>query len=356
MNRLKSIVMAALAVVMAATYVLPALPAAAADTDSSASLSIAPKKNYVIDAGKSVKDKLLIRNLDTANTLELTLRIVDFTFTNDSGTPKLFLDPNAPQTTWSLKPFLTIPESVTIAPGGSKSLDMSVAIPKGHGAGSYYSAIVYSTGAPNGGNVSLAASGVTLVFTQIPGLVNENMKLQKFGAYHEPTASAAGGYSFITTKEPQEIGYTLKNSGNVVESPVGSITLKDLFGRETDITNVNPSGSLALIGQARTFTTCIKLATQDVSISGSTTKANTCASPGLWPGYYSAKLDLYYGQNGNVTQEILGSSSFWYIPWWFVIAVIVVLLIVAYFVWRIVRIVKAKTNRGSHVKKSSSRK
>lgn len=354
MNRFKSIAMAALAVVVAATYALPAMPVSAA---SSSALSIAPKKNYVIDPGKSVKDKLTIRNLDSQNSLDLTLRVIDFTFTDDGGTPKLFLAEDAPQTTWSLKPFLTIPKSVSVPAGGTKSVDMSVAIPAGHGAGSYYSAIVYSTGAPDGGNVGLSASGVTLVFANVPGLVNEDLKLQKFGAYHEATASSKADYMFITAKEPLQIAYTLKNNGNVVESPVGSITLKDMFGREQTINNVNPSSSLALIGQSRTFTACIKLAAESVNISGSTTQANTCTSPGLWPGYYSAKLDLYYGQNGNVTQEILGTSSFWYLPWWFVIVVIVLLLIIAFIVWRIVRVVKGKVNRSSsHVKKSSKRK
>src|SRR5690606_22781153 len=141
---------------------------------SSASLSIAPKKNYTVEPGKTVNDTLVIRNLDTENTLDLSLRAVDFTFIDDSGAPKLMLAEDAPQTTWSLKPFLKIPKSVQIPPKSSKTLDMSISIPAKHGAGSYYSAIVYSTGAPDGGNVGLSASGVTLVFTSVPGTVNED--------------------------------------------------------------------------------------------------------------------------------------------------------------------------------------
>lgn len=62
---------------------------------------------------------------------------------------------------------------------------MSVAIPAGHGAGSFYSAIIYSSGAPSGGNVGLNASGVTFAFAQVPGKVNEDLKLEKFGAYKQ---------------------------------------------------------------------------------------------------------------------------------------------------------------------------
>lgn len=333
MKRFKGIALIAIALLMGAVYLLPA---ATANAQSSAALSITPKKTYLIEPGKSVNDTLIISNLDSGSALNLSLRVVDFTFTDNGGTPKLFLDPNAAQTTWSLKPYMTVPQSVTIPAGGSKTIPMSVSIPAGHGAGSYYSAIVYSSGAPSGaGNVGLNASGVTLVFTQIPGQVTENLTLKKFGAYDDSAKGDLSGYHFITDKPPMSIGYTLQNAGNVTESPAGSITLKDIFGRETKISDVNPTGSLALIGQTRTYTACIKLASQNVDFNGSKTTASTCVNPGLWPGYYHATLDLFYGQNGNLTKEITGSASFWYLPLWFVIVFLVVLAIVVIVIWRL---------------------
>ena len=353
MKRFKSIVFA-VAVLLGAVYVLPAAPAAA---QSSASMSIVPKKNYVIEPGKSVKDTLIIRNLDSAQPLQLALRVVDFTFTDDGGTPKLMIADDAPQTTWSLRPFLSIPETVTIDPGSSKTINMEVKIPAKQGAGSYYSAIVYSSGASAGGNVGLSASGVTLVFTSVPGQVKENLLLKKFGAYDSNVAATgSSGYMFVTDKEPQSLAYTLENGGNVTESPVGSITLKDMFGHERAINNVNPSGSLALIGQTRTYTACIKLAAQEVDFQGSKTTTNACTSAGLWPGYYHATLDLFYGQNGNNTQEVTGVASFWYLPLWFVIVVAVVLLGATYVVWRVVNKVREMLYGPGHKKSLRRRK
>lgn len=352
MNRLQSIILAALAVLLGVIYLLPAAPASA---QSSASLSIVPKKNYVIEPGKSIDDTLVIRNLDTSQPLELTLRVVDFTFTDNGGTPKLFLDEDAPQTTWSMKPFITIPKSVIIPAGASKTLDMNVEIPANQGAGSYYSAIIYGTGAGEGGNVGLSASGVTLVFTTIPGQVTENLLLKKFGLY-DPTAKGdVKGYKFVTEKEPTTIAYTLENQGNVAEAPVGSITLKDIFGRERTIDNVNPSGSLALIGQTRTYQACIKLASQNSNFQGNAAQGATCVNPGLWPGYYSSTLDLFYGQNGNLTKEIVGKASFWYLPWWFVIAFLILLAVVVIAVWRGVYIVRGKIS-GARSRKSLRRR
>jgi len=332
MKRFKSIVLTAVAVLVTVAFALPTPPASA----QSASLSISPKKTYVIEAGKSVNDKLTIHNLDASGNLDLTLRVVDFTYTDNGGTPKLMIAQDAPQTTWSLKPFLTVPKSVSIPPSGTKTLDITTAIPAGHGAGSYYSAILYSTGTPDGGNVGLSASGVTLVFVSVPGKVNEDLSIKKLGAYDPTAQGSEKGYMYVTGNEPTVVAYTLENKGDVTESPVGSITLKDLFGRTTTIDDVNPTQSLALIGQTRTFSACIKKKNQDVNFQGSVTEATTCTPSGLWPGYYSVSADLFYGQNGNTTQEITKTASFWYLPMWFVIAMLVVILVIAFVVWRIV--------------------
>jgi len=353
MKRFKSIVLAAAVFVVAAAQVLPAQTVGAV---SSAALSIVPKKNYTIEPGKSINDTLVIRNLDADKKLELNLRVVDFTFTDDGGTPKLMLADDAPQTTWSLKPFLAVPKTVTIPPKTSKTLNMSVAIPAKHGAGSYYSAIVYSSGsAIEGGNVGLSASGVTLVFTSIPGKVNEDLQLQKFGAY---SSEGKGNYVFFATDKPEMMAYTLMNNGNVTEAPAGSITVRDIFGNETVINDVNPSSSLALIGQTRTYTACIKLQSEEVRFNGSSTRSKTCTEPNLWPGIYTAKLDLYYGQNGNRTQEIHGSALFFYFPWWFIVIMLIVIAVIAYFVRRAILTVRGMVDGGgtNRARKASSRR
>lgn len=341
MKRFKSIALSALAVLVLASCVLPAHTAQA---QSSAALSIAPKKNYIVDAGKSVNDTLLIRNIDSQSPLDLYLRVIDFTFTDQGGTPKLFLDPNEPQKTWSAKPFLNIPERVTVPAGGQKSVNIGVKIPANQGAGSYYSAIVYSTNAPDGGNVGLAASGVTLAFISVPGQVKEDLLLKKFGAYDINADGSDDGYRYIMGDEPKQLAYTIENKGNVTASPVGSIILKDMFGHQQTVSDINPNESLALIGQTRTFTACIKVEEVKVTLQGSNAPANQCASPGLWPGLYTASLDLFYGQNGNNTNEIVKTTHFWYLPLWFIIVVILLVLAIAFGVWRVVRKIKARNN------------
>ena len=349
MKRLKSIVLAACAVVLGVALV-PTQPTSAV---SSSALSITPKKNYTIEPGKSAKDTLIIRNLDEQEKLSLSLRVVDFTFNNEGGTPKLMLAEDAPQTTWSLKPFLTIPKTVTIEPKSSTTVDMNIAIPANHGAGSYYSAIVYSAGTPEEGNIGVSASGVTLAFVNIPGEVKEELKLQQFGAYMEAKNNREAGYVKFATEKPEQVAYTLKNNGNVTEAPVGSITVKPLFGKEHTIGNVNPNESLALIGQTRTYTACFKLKSSQVDFNGTKTEANDCIDSGLWPGFYKLDLNLFYGQNGNRTQDITSSSWFIYFPVWAIIVLVLLLLVIGFFGYRAYNSVRGKFGKG---KKSSRKK
>jgi hypothetical protein len=347
MNRLKSTVLVVFAAVVALSVLF--VPTGQVFAAESAALSIPPKKNYTVEAGKTVNDTLTIRNLDKKSSLNLSLKIVDFTFVDDGGAPKLMLADDAPQTTWSLKPFLKIPKETTIEPNSTKTIDMSISIPAGHGAGSYYSAIVYSSGGSDGGHVGLNASGVTLAFVNIPGQTKEDLKLEKLGAYI-PNKAGSGRYVYFNLEKPLNIGYTLKNAGNVTESPVGSIKLKPLFGKEIDITDINPNGSLALIGQSRTFTPCIKVKSEEVNLNGSRSQTATCTEPDMWPGYYTVEFAAYYGQNGNNTQEITGRASFWYLPWWFILICMVVLAFVGYHIWKLVRFIKRKQGKAAPAK------
>lgn len=331
MNRLKSSMLIMLAVAMAAGVAI--IPTKSAEAQGSAALSIAPRKNYTVEPGKEINDTLLIRNIDREQELNLSLRVVDFTFNDDGGTPKLMIGENEPETPWSLRSLMEVQRNVTIAPGGSESIPITVNIPEDRKAGSYYSAIIYSSSAAEGGNVGLSASGVTLVFANIPGEVDEKLTLEKLGAYD----SAVKKYKFFNIEMPKRIGYTLKNEGNVAEAPVGSMTIKNIFGQEKTINDINPNRSLALIGQTRTFESCIILAKEQVDFDGSRSEATTCADAGLWPGFYTVELRGFYGWNGNNTQEVIGKAYFIYTPWWFIAAVLVALAFIGYHVWKMVR-------------------
>lgn len=342
-KRARLIVSAFLVLIYSATSLAPASAAvtagssAPATSTTSSGLSIVPRKNYNIRPGQSVTDKLTIGNLSHTSPLIISLNAIDFTFTDETGTPKLMLAQNAPQTTWSLKPFMTLPQSFTIAPSKTITVNFTIKIPAKQGAGSYYSALEYAAKGADGKNVNLSATGVTLVFVSVPGIVNEHLTLKKLGAYQPDATGTGGGYVFIATNPPEDIGYTLQNDSNVAENPAGSIVLHNqLFSKKISIDNANPSTSLALIGQTRLFTACIQHVDKVVTLGGNKSVTTVCKQkPSLWPGPHSISLDVYYGQNGNNSQEITGSATFWYLPWWFIIPALAVIILILYFAWRL---------------------
>lgn len=325
-----------------------ALPSAYAD---SSGLSIPPRKNYLVNPGETKTDKLTIGNLNSSENLNITLKVIDFTFKDESGIPRLNLAENAPQTTWSLKPFIQLPKTFTVPAGERKTVDISIKIPANQGAGSYYSALQYVATGPSGENVNISASGVTLVFVSVPGVVNEKLTLTKLGAYDTGPKSATGKFLFIATDNaPGEVGYILKNDGNVTENPSGKITMKPVFfGKTINIDNINPNTSLALIGQNRLFTACIEKKDQVVEVAGEKSVKSVCnPNPSMLPGPYKIELNAYYGQNGNPTREIIGTAMFWYLPWWFVIPVLVALAVIGFYIRKLVRRVRGATGSSSY--------
>jgi hypothetical protein len=285
---------------------------------SSAGLGITPRKDIVVEAGKTVTDRLQIINLDKTKELKATLDVVDFGAQDETGTPSLRLEENAEPTPWSLEPFLTAPVSATVAPGESKYIDFTIKVPAGQGAGSYYSAIRYVAEGTGGGQVAVGASGATLVFVTVPGKTKESLLLQKFGAYISEGSEGKYQSLFVKTT-PKEIAYTLKNQGNVAERPAGSIIIKNMFGKKSHlIEDSNPKASLALIDQTRLFQTCINQPARDAD-------KQDCKSASFMPGRYTIEMSAFYGINGNQTQEIVAKGSFWYLPPWFLVTLFVAL-------------------------------
>jgi hypothetical protein len=326
--------------VIALTIVgISALPAYAA---TSSGLSITPRADFILKPGQTVTDNLQVSNLNNQLPLNLSLRVVDFTFLNNSGAPKLFLSPNTPQTTWSLKSFITMPKTISLGGGQTEEIPVTIKIPPNQGAGSYYSAIDYVASANNSSNVNLNASGVSLIFVTVSGKANENMSLQGLGAYVPDNSEAGGHYASILTSPPAEIGYTLTNKGNITESPVGAITLVPMYGKhDIGIGNANTLSSLALIGQTRQFTVCIQSEKQSIKLNGVTTTTTVCnPKPHLQIGRYTIKLDIFYGQPGKTTHEVTGVATFWYIPLWFIASVFAVIIVIVFGIIYLIRKVR----------------
>lgn len=304
---------------------------------NSSGLVIVPREDYTINPGKSDTSNLQITNLNNNLALNLTLKAVDFSYADQTGTPKLLLNPNVLPTTWSLKPYLSFPTSLNIPPGQTAELKVNINLPSNISPGSYYSGIEYLAKSTSNSSLNLSSSGATLLFVNVPGNVNENMNLVHVGGYQSDSSISGGKYVSFAVNPPSEIGYTLQNTGNVIESPTGSISLQSSYGSHNiEITNANPDSSVALIGQTRLFTACIQTVNEQISLNDTRTPAKVCKqNPSLIPGKYNITLEVFYGQNGKISHEIYGIGHFWYLPWWFIVIGSLFIILILFIILRI---------------------
>jgi len=328
--------------------VLTVFAVAATTHAASNGLGITPRRDFTIQPGKSVTDTLYIQNLSLNQDLQVDLKVIDFGAANETGTPALQLGDNAPQTAWSLKPFIKLTQGTKIAAGKSANIPITIAIPANQGAGSYYSAIQYTAVNPETKErVNIAASTASLLFVTVPGEADERMALKQFGAWQTTDQQSLDGYfsSWYFGGAPKELAYRLQNSGNIAEQPSGSMLIKNMFGHTVkEIQDANPKKQLVLLGQTRRIQVCMKTSVlESKDPSGQQTQQSVCDDPGLLPGRYTAEVALFYGLNGNNTQELTAKTTFWYLPWWSLVLLGIVILLIVGLVFLIRR---AFSNRG----------
>jgi len=325
---------------LGALFVLLAAMAPAVQAASNG-LGITPRKDYTIKPGQQVSDTLYLDNLSTSQALNVTLKVIDFTAADQTGTPILQLNPNAPIAPWSLKSFTSLPSTVTVPAGKSTNVPFTITIPTRQGPGSYYSAIEYvATGTGGQNQVNIAASSASLIFVTVPGKATENLQLVRFGAFVPNVDTQTSAFaSWFFTSPPKSVAYILHNQGNVAEQPTGSIILRNTFGKQVrEIDQLNPNSQLALIGQTRLFTVCTHAGQQQVKdATGQMVAETVCENPKLTPGHYTVQLTILYGINGNTTHQITATATFWYLPLWFVAVVLVGLVVIAGIIYVVIR-------------------
>ncbi|MDQ3123546.1 MAG: hypothetical protein M3Q14_02600 [bacterium] len=311
-------------------------------------LAITPRKDYRLEPGKSVSDTLTITNRDTQLALQLTLKVIDFSFQDESGTPQL-LRQGTDSTSWSLKEFIKLPEQVSVKPGETVRIPITINVPGNIGAGSYYSAIEYAAvNSTEENRLNISASGVTLMFVKVPGQAAEQLSFLQFGTFvPDPNGTGGSFAGLFFSERPRVMAYRLKNEGNIAEQPSASITVKNSSGDiKYTIDNANPKDQIALRGQTRRFDACIvPESVGQTTDDGVEVNTVVCGDTDFSPGRYIAELSVLYGENGSETREITARSTFWYLPWWFMAIVAVGLGILVGAGFYIFRRVKASLNR-----------
>lgn len=294
-------VLIALVAVIGVAVSSQSLTASAAENTAN-TLKVSPVRSDVeIPAGTSRTVQTTVTNLTDA---PITVRPIenDFVSGDERGTPALILDEDKFAPTHSLKRFMKPLTNVTIPARQSKTIAVTITVPKDAQAGGYFGAVRFApTNPDDGGQVNLSASVASLILMTVPGDTVEKLDLTNFDIQQ-------GGLSktMFSSSNDLQASFRFQNKGNVQIGPFGKISVKqgNNVVYETDFNNKDQR-DMILPDSARRWDVPLK----EIGSFGK----------------YTVHATFTYGKKN---QSIEVTKSFWVIPTAVIIATIVALLVV----------------------------
>jgi hypothetical protein len=191
-----------------------------------------------VDPGKGDVKYLKITNDDvTSATYEVTIQ--KFVPKGENGQQDFL-----PSTDTSGLPewmYVDKPE-LTLAPGQSANLQVAFRVPTDAAPGGYYAALFLSQRQPPDAQLGVLPRLGVLFFVRVNGQASERLVLTQF-------ASDADSYSSL----PVGFHLLIANEGAVHEQPVGTITIKNIFGTTVASLPANPDANRILPQSSHTL-------------------------------------------------------------------------------------------------------
>lgn len=322
-QNIKRVSLALIATVMLiAVAMISVMPTLAQQDTTGSGLRISPTRTELsLVPGDSREIIQTVKNV-TTNAVTVDPVLNDFESNGVTGEPLLIGEADK-ISAYSLREFLTLPESFDLNPDQEVEVKVNVAVPADASPGAYFGSVLYRAspvGSSGEGQVALVASVGSLILLEVPGDITEKIQINDISGY------LGGNPGSLFTKKPDQVGVEIANLGNGFSQPFGKVVVNDWRGNQIFIYELNegsPRGNI-LPDSTRLFLN--DLANVEVStVNGVETETKT--SPIKWPGRYTIVGNISHGSTGEIYTV---SSTFWYIPMWLLITLIVglVLLIV----------------------------
>lgn len=273
----------------------------AATNNAANTLKVSPVRTDIeIPAGSSKKVDTYIANLTDA---PITVRPVsnDFIAGDERGTPALILDADKYAPTHSLKRFMGPLADTTIPPKQTKTITVTITVPKDAQPGGYFGAVRFAPTDPNGGGqINLSASVASLVLLTVPGAAVEKLDLTEFQIQQSGQSS-----DFFRTPDNLKAAFRFQNNGNIQLGPFGKLSILkgDKVVHAVDF-NTDTPREMVLPDSARRW---------DIPLE----KIETF-------GHYTVKATFTYGVKN---QSVEVTKSFWVVPFAYIVGGIVGLLL-----------------------------
>lgn len=288
-----------------------AIAPASTKAQSGQAFSISPPLiELKADPGQTVKATIKFTNVSSGELLIKT-QFNDFGAKNESGEPNIIFD-DAQSATYSLKNWIASSDPFKIASKETRTLTFPITVPKDAEPGGHYAVIRFTGSSPDleESGVSLTGSIGSLVLLQVAGDIREEANLTEFSpAAVTRNANNEPVYTNSRFFEYGPVGFVerIKNTGNVHLKPTGTIDVYNMFGAKVSTVRVNGDPTNPKDPPKSVLP-------QSVRRFGET------GQNGWMFGYYTAKINLSYGQS---QKQLSGNVSFWVIPYKLIILIIV---------------------------------
>jgi len=296
----KRITASALTLLIGLVFVLPSIASAATATGQGLEIS-PPLVDIKANPGQVVQQKINVRNV-TNGTLVVKAQFEDFVASGEDGRPKILLA-KGDKSPFSIKDWLTAPDSLTLASGQRETVTVGINVPNNAGPGGHYG-LVRFTGTPpelDSTGVSLSASVGTLMLVTVSGNVKTSASIIELytSQNNKRTGFMEYGPVLTTTR--------VKNTGNVHFKPSGTIQITNMFGKDVLVSQFNKTNNNVLPSSIRKF-------------------ENTLNQKNLF-GRYTVKADVVYGPDNSITTA---STTFWVIPYKLIALVILAIIVLVF--------------------------
>ncbi len=277
----------------------------------------------MVEPGELKAQKVKVAN-DSDSAKKLFIYLRDFKAEGETGAAKLIVPGS--ETGNYLSSWIEVSnEGYDFAPRQEREIPFLIRVPADIGPGGYYGAVVFGTeaGKPKiesddkGAAMGTAQQVGCLLLFQVKGEVQEEASIREF---------TTNQYFYGT---PFKVGFLarIENLGNVHIKPHGTITIKNMLGKEVGQLRFNDKGSNILPKSIRRF----EISWEDK----------------LGFGRYTAELGLTFGtavsQGGQGKQSLFGNTTFWILPWKIILPVLLGISLTILLFYVLLRTYKHKT-------------
>jgi len=278
---------------------------------ASALLISDPLIEFSLVPGEEIKKIIKITN-DTKDQITIRPTTNNFTAKDENGGAK-FTDEKEGLASW----IQIDPSLVTLNPGEREEKEFSILVPEDAIPGSHYAAIFWeSSASPIEGGASLVSKTGHLILLRVAGQVIEDGKIVQFGLVKDKKMFSSLPIDFLIRFE---------NLGTVHLKPYGQIQIKNIFGQQSGLVEVNT------ITRKNVLTKSIRRLEESWQDYPTITNGllaglrNEINNFGF--GFYTASVSLVFGSEN---KQVSTQTSFWIIPWRLIILTLVLLIVFSF--------------------------